>query len=92
MLRLRYGLPRLTHHWLSPAPQSSRRRSLFLTYVAVLTRCHLPAYDSGRRNIGRTPRGGTGGLHIGVAINHIDGMDDLIRRADEHMYERRTDT
>jgi len=36
--------------------------------------------------------GGTGGLHIGVAINHIDGMDDLIRRADEHMYERRTDT
>lgn len=31
----------------------------------------------------------TGELHVGIAVDHLEGMDDLIRRADEHMYERR---
>jgi diguanylate cyclase (GGDEF)-like protein len=30
-----------------------------------------------------------GRLHVGLAVDHVDGLDDLIGRADEHMYLRR---
>lgn len=33
-----------------------------------------------------------GRLHVGLAVDHLEGVDELIRRADEHMYARRTNT